>query len=115
MEKIRKYFDFEGRITRSEYWAIYLVTIGLMFPAMFIVGLISMTHGIVGMILSTALTVLLFVGLLIVYAATSAKRCRDAGISPWFALALLIPTVQFICFIVFGCLPTEKEENGNQN
>jgi uncharacterized membrane protein YhaH (DUF805 family) len=113
MEKFRKYFDFDGRITRSEYWAIYLITIGLMFPVTFVIGLMAMTHSIIGILLSTALMVLFFVGLLVVYGATSAKRCRDAGISPWFALALLIPTIQFICFIVFGCLPSEKEENVN--
>lgn len=107
MEKIRKYFNFEGTASRSEYWGVYLVTIGLLIPIMFVVGILSM-FGIPGMLLSTAILVLVLVAFVIVYATNSVKRCRDAGISPWFALALLIPTVNFVCWIVFGCLPSEK-------
>lgn len=108
MEKLRKYFDFDGTITRSEYWAVYLITIGLLFPIMFVVGILSML-GIPGMILGTAILIFMLVAYIMVYATTSAKRCRDAGLSPWFTLALLIPTINFVCWIVFGCLPSEKK------
>jgi len=108
METIRKYFNFDGTITRSEYWAVYLITIGLLIPVMFVVGVLSWL-GVLGMLLSTALLVFVLVAFTIVYATTSVKRCRDAGISPWFTLALLIPTVNFVCWIVFGCLPSEKK------
>ena len=110
MEKFRKYFDFDGTATRSEYWAVYLITLGLMFPVMFIAGMLSM-FGMFGMLLGTAFLVLVSVAFILVYATTSAKRCRDAGISPWFSLALLIPTVNFVCWIVFGCLPSEKKND----
>jgi len=108
MEHIRKYFNFDGTITRSEYWAVYLITLGLLIPVMFVVGVLSWL-GVLGMLLSTALLVFVLVTFTIVYATASVKRCRDAGISPWFALALLIPTVNFVCWIVFGCLPSEKK------
>lgn len=108
MENLRKYFSFEGTATRSEYWAVYLVTLGLLFPVMFVVGVLSMM-GLLGMLLGTALSVFVLVAFVIVYATNSVKRCRDAGISPWFSLALLIPTVNFVCWIVFGCLPSEKK------
>lgn len=110
MEKLRKYFDFDGTITRSEYWAVYLVTIGLLFPIMFVVGILSML-GILGITLGTALMIFTLVSFVIVYSTTSVKRCRDAGLSPWFTLALLIPTVNFVCWIVFGCLPSEKKDD----
>lgn len=111
MDKLRKYFDFDGISTRSEYWGVYLVTIGLLFPIMFIVGLFSIMGGIIGMLVSTAISVFVLVAFTIVYAATSVRRCRDAGLSPWFALALIIPTVNFVCWIVFGCLPSAKQNN----
>lgn len=110
MEKIRKYFNFDGTITRSEYWAIYLVTIGLLFPIMFVVGILSML-GMLGMLLGTSILCFTLVSFIIVYATTSVKRCRDAGLNPWFALALLIPTVNFVCCIVFGCLPSENKDD----
>lgn len=108
MENLRKYFSFDGTATRSEYWAVYLVSIALLVPSMFIVGLLSML-GLLGMLLGTAVMTLVFVSVVIVYTTTSVKRCRDAGISPWFTLALLIPTINFVCWIVFGCLPSEKK------
>ena len=43
--------------------------------------------------------------------ATVVRRCNDIGISPWFTLTLLIPYVNFITFIVFGCLASEKENS----
>jgi len=110
MENLRKYFSFDGTSTRSEYWGVYLVTIGLLFPILFIVGILAM-FGLLGIVLSTTLSVFVLVAFTIVYAATSVKRCRDAGINPWFTLALLIPTVNFACWIVFGCLPTEKKND----
>lgn len=110
MEKLKTYFNFDGTATRSEYWAVYLVTIGLLFPIMFVVGALSML-GVLGMMLGTAILVFVFVSYIIVYAANSVKRCRDAGLNPLFALALLIPTINFVCWIVFGCLPTDKSEN----
>jgi uncharacterized membrane protein YhaH (DUF805 family) len=111
MEKIKKYFDFDGVSTRSEYWGVYLTTIGLLFPVLFLVGLLSLLPGVLGMLLSTGLLSLALVVLLIVYTATNVKRCRDAGLNPWFTLALLIPTVNFVCWIVFGCLPSEKNDD----
>jgi len=87
---------------------VYLITIGLLFPIMFIVGVLSML-GMFGIILGTALLAFTLVSFVLVYATNSVKRCRDAGLSPWFTLALLIPTVNFVCWIVFGCLPSEKK------
>lgn len=110
METLRKYFSFDGTLTRSEYWAVYLVTIGLLFPVMFVVGALSMI-GLLGVLLGTAILCFVLVSYIIVYATTSVKRCRDAGLSPWFTLALLIPTINFVCWIVFGCLPTEKKND----
>jgi uncharacterized membrane protein YhaH (DUF805 family) len=42
--------------------------------------------------------------------ATSIRRCRDAGINPWFTLSFLLPYINFIVFIVFGVLKTDKSD-----
>jgi uncharacterized membrane protein YhaH (DUF805 family) len=43
--------------------------------------------------------------------ATTIRRCHDAGINPWFTVLLLVPYIDFIVFIVFGCLSTEKKND----
>jgi uncharacterized membrane protein YhaH (DUF805 family) len=37
--------------------------------------------------------------------AVTYRRCRDIQINPWFALTLLVPTINIIAIIVFGILP----------
>jgi uncharacterized membrane protein YhaH (DUF805 family) len=51
-------------------------------------------------------------GLIIVWTllSTTARRCRDAGINPWFSATILIPWIAVIAVIVFGCLKTEKSD-----
>jgi uncharacterized membrane protein YhaH (DUF805 family) len=102
---IDKYFSFSGRATRSEFWGVFLICYLAVMP---IVVLLSVLLGIVGVALAIASTIASF----ILMFATSARRCRDAGISPWFSL---VTFVTIIPIIVFGCLPTEKENNEHQN
>lgn len=107
----KKYFDINGFATRSEYWGVYLVSLGLLFPFIFLATLIPMLIGWYGVVLSSLLSVGALVLLVWLYGATAARRCRDAGINPWFSLSLLLlvfmPPIGLICCIVFGCLSSE--------
>jgi uncharacterized membrane protein YhaH (DUF805 family) len=42
--------------------------------------------------------------------AVTIRRCRDIGINPWFTLALAVPYLGIIPFVVFGCLKSESIE-----
>lgn len=118
MDKIlryKKYLEFTGRATRSEYWGVYLASWLLIIVAMFLFFLLGLS-GPFG-ILVGALT-LLATGFVLTWlvVATAVRRCRDAGINPWFTVSLIIPYINFIVFIVFGVLNTEKDsENGSTN
>jgi uncharacterized membrane protein YhaH (DUF805 family) len=103
----RKYLEFTGRATRSEYWAIYLITWLFVMVATFLFFILSLS-GPIGMLLGAV--VMLATGFFLTWlmAATAARRCRDAGINPWFVLSFIIPYINFIVFIVFGCLSSEK-------
>jgi uncharacterized membrane protein YhaH (DUF805 family) len=103
----RKYLEFTGKATRSEYWAIYLITWLFVMVATFLFFILSLS-GPIGMLLGAV--VMLATGFFLTWlmAATAARRCRDAGINPWFVLSFIIPYVNFIVFIVFGCLASEK-------
>jgi uncharacterized membrane protein YhaH (DUF805 family) len=92
IEKYKKYFVFEGKATRSEYWGVSLICYVLALPALFFAGILG------GMIIIWTLL------------CTTARRCRDAGINPWFSATILIPWIAIIAVVVFGCLKTEKED-----
>jgi uncharacterized membrane protein YhaH (DUF805 family) len=100
---MEKYFSFSGRSTRSEFWGVLLICYLAVMP--FIV-LLSVLLGVIGSIVAFVSLILSFYLMF----ATSARRCRDAGINPWFSL---VTFVTIIPIIVFGCLPTEKETDGN--
>jgi uncharacterized membrane protein YhaH (DUF805 family) len=91
IEKYKKYFAFDGKASRSEYWGVSLICYVLALPALFFAGILG--------------------GLAIVWTllSTTARRCRDAGINPWFSATILIPWIAVIAVIVFGCLKTENE------
>ena len=102
---IDKYFSFTGRATRSEFWGVLLICYLAVMP---VIVLISALLGFIGAVIAFVAVILSFYLMF----ATSARRCRDAGINPWFSL---VTFVTIIPIIVFGCLPTEKETDGNQD
>jgi uncharacterized membrane protein YhaH (DUF805 family) len=109
MNEVKPLFSFEGRSTRSQYWAINIFCyVGLIASAL-VCAVFSMS-GILGIMSGVVLLVAaLIVSTWLVFAVT-ARRCRDIGISPFFALALLIPYLAMIPFIVFGCLKSEVKD-----
>ena len=42
--------------------------------------------------------------------AMSLRRCRDAGLSPWFGMVMLIPILNYIGMFVLSLLPTDEPE-----
>lgn len=110
LEKFKKYFDMEDVASRQEYWAIILVSyfvltlfgsftsIFLFVPNSYVMGFLA------GSFMLTLLAVVLYLMFTVTY-----RRCKDIGINPWFALTLLIPTINLIAIIIFGCLPSEKK------
>ncbi len=112
MEKYLKYFDFHGSATRSEYWGVNIIAYLLLIPVL-IVGALFTLGGILGAVVGGLLIVGGVVVLTWVVLATTARRCRNAGINPWFAGTILIPYFALIPWIVFGCLKTEKIDEHN--
>ena len=94
---LKKYAEFEGRSTRTEYWMFFLVhlliTIGL-----------SIITGFIGL---QILVTLYGLALLIPALAAGARRLRDAGFTPWLLLIGLIPVIGWIALIVLLAQPTK--------
>ena len=105
----KKYFDFKGLATRSEYWGVAFVNFLVMMIAVLIGVVIAMAGSVAAFIGGLVILAACVLGSWIGYAVI-ARRCRDAGINPWFTLLVIIPYIGFIAFIVFGCLATASEK-----
>jgi uncharacterized membrane protein YhaH (DUF805 family) len=84
----RKYADFTGTASRSEYWYFFL--------SYFIVELVVSRLG--------AIAIVLLVGFWLPLAAAGVRRLHDAAKSGWW---LLFPIVNFVLL----CLPTVTVNN----
>lgn len=108
MEVLRKYFVFNGRARRKEYWMFYLfnllISIGLLivdnligtFSAESGFGLLSTIYGLAVLIPGLAVCV---------------RRLHDTGRSGWWILIALVPFVGPIVLLVFMVLDSEAGTN----
>lgn len=105
---MEQYFKFDGTTQRSEFWAVTIINaicaVILVLAALAIMSLESTFAVALGVIALIA-TIVASYWLTI---ATTIRRCRDAGINPWWTLAIVIPYVGTIVFIVLGCLKTDE-------
>jgi uncharacterized membrane protein YhaH (DUF805 family) len=104
---LKKYFNFSGRATRSEYWWFILfstiVTIILsFFDGMFGVYDVNAGIGLLSGIYSLAVV--------IPSIAVATRRLHDIGKSGWWQLLLLIPIVGVIILIIWFATDS-KEDN----
>lgn len=91
----RKYADFTGRATRSEYWWFFL----FYFLA---TAAGSLIHDAVGGLISLAC--------LVPSLAAAARRLHDTNRSGWWQLIVFIPFIGVIILIVFLAQDTRPEE-----
>jgi uncharacterized membrane protein YhaH (DUF805 family) len=109
LQHYKQYLAFEGNSNRSEYWGVYLATWLILAIVTMLFFVLTLT-GIIGVVLGSIILLVTSATLTWAMLATSIRRCRDAGISPWFTLSFLVPYLNFIVFIVFGVLKTDKTD-----
>ena len=96
---LKKYFCFEGRAGRKEFW--------LFFLANFIIGLILSFIPVLGWILQGIYSLaILLPGL-----GVAARRLHDTGKSGWLQLLGLIPFIGWIIVLILCALEGHKEAN----
>lgn len=86
-QPLKKYADFKGRATRSEYWLFFLFAsiLGL------ILGLFDGAMGFIAFGGYGLLTTFFFLAILIPSIAVLVRRLHDRNMSGWWALVGLIP------------------------
>ena len=88
---LKKYAQFNGRATRSEYWYFILIN------AVIGVILTVIDQAIGANLLYTIYSLALFIPSI----AVTTRRLHDAGKSGWWQLILLIPILGFIILVIF--------------
>ena len=99
---MKEYFNFNGAAKRQEFWAVHIVSVLVLIVAM------AMLEG-AGAVGALAALIIL-VGAFWAVLAVTVKRLRDAGLSTWWLLAVLVPYLGTVATIVFGCIGTAKQD-----
>ncbi len=100
-ETVNNLFNFRGRSTRSEYWGVHILALIALF---FVVFLTTIVSGGQPSVLDAVIILASTIAYAWVILAVSVKRCREAGINPFWTAAMFIPYAGFIVFVVVGCL-----------
>lgn len=82
----RKYVDFEGRASHSEYWWFFLF--------LFVTGLVTSY-------ISSMVNILFSLVTLVPSLSAATRRLHDTGRSGWWQLLWLVPVVGWIVVVVF--------------
>jgi uncharacterized membrane protein YhaH (DUF805 family) len=102
---MRRYFSFSGRSTKSQYWFFSLTVI--------VLGIIAVVldAAVLGSSKPAGFTALAYIAHLIPSLAVTVRRLHDADKSGWLVLLLLVPLVNVVCYVVFGCLASTPGDN----
>lgn len=108
-----KYFSFQGRLRRSQYWLWHLAQV-----VMFIAGVLALYgldylagDNIVVSIILGIIGLALYIGFVWAALSVSVRRCHDRDKSGWFILVGLIPLVNFWVLIELGFLDGTQGPN----
>lgn len=108
------YIRFSGRARRKEYWGFVLFLVVTISLLALVALVIDAAAGNLDRDEPMALAILptLF-GLAMIppSIAVTIRRIHDIGLSGWFALLGLIPTIGSLIILVFALMPSQKQPN----
>ena len=117
IDAIKRYFDFQGRANRSQFWLFMLVHL-ILIAVLWFVDFFAFYGGDFdriadGTLAFMPLTSIYQLAVLFPYLGLAARRLHDTGRSGWWQLIGLIPLIGAIVLIIFFILPGDPEENSH--
>lgn len=104
----KRYTDFQGRSSRSEFWWVYLAYI--IIYAVFMALTFADPGGAVSMVVS-GLFLIFALAIIVPMFAISFRRLHDTDRSAWWLLIGFLPLIGAIVLIVFYVTPGTKGPN----
>ena len=110
-----RYFDFQGRSRRSEYWWVSLFECLVITPLyiLAIIGIAAESDGL--MAFTLILMILYLLGTFIPNLAITFRRLHDIGKSGWWYLISFIPSVGSTIILVLCCLDSTPDNQWGPN
>ena len=96
---VKKFVSFSGRARRSEYWYFTLFSLIVSMAASIIGGMLFVHHEGDVNLLSSLLSLVLFLPGL----GVAIRRLHDIGKSAWWYLIIFVPMIVWIILLVFMC------------
>jgi uncharacterized membrane protein YhaH (DUF805 family) len=97
-QPLKKYAEFKGRASRSEYWLFFLFNFLVILTAMLLRD-------------DGSIVVLAWLGLAIPNLAVGVRRLHDINMSGWWLLLSLIPFLGSLIMFVFALIPGTEGDN----
>ena len=104
---MKKQFNVNGNATRSEFWAVTIISC-LVLIAACVVGGICMAFDTPGIVIGSLIILVSIIAYTWLVIATTIRRCKDADINPFWTAACFLPYIGWVVYIVLGCLQPVK-------
>lgn len=104
---LKKYVEFSGRASRTEFWMFALIN----FVIGIVLGIIDGVIGTKGAYGLGALGGLYNLAVLLPSLAVAARRLHDTGRSAWWLLLLFVPIIGWVVLLVFYILESQTGDN----
>jgi uncharacterized membrane protein YhaH (DUF805 family) len=111
IDAMRKYVDFGGRATRSQYWWFLLIATVISIALSIVDAQLGTTVDSSAAVDSGLLSGLFSLAIFLPSLAVTVRRLHDTGRSGWWILVLLIPCVGLIFWLVFALSGSEPRDN----
>jgi len=110
------YANFRGRAHRTEYWSyalFWLLALALVMGVGLVLdgGLTDFRAAIERPVITLTLSVVFVLATLLPGLGLAVRRQHDIGLSGWYSLFMLIPSLGSLVLLVFSLIPSQKRDN----
>lgn len=111
VDGLKKYVDFGGRASRTQYWMFMLVSFVISIVLLIVDNALGTAPDVETGVGTGLLGAIFSLAIFLPSLAILVRRFHDSGKSGWWALILLVPCVGLIVWLVFAL---QKSDGPNQ-